>query len=656
MGARWLLQSRPGVRRDGTELDSPFYADGVWMRFQRGKPRKIGGYRSMSRLANGPVRAVFADSRNGVNSAHFFSQWGVQRLQFANDGSGGDLEDRSPAGFTADPTLTWSATSMYSSTGSTYSALIAAATPDVNDMTSDAAGGIYYGDISTNDPLVPVTAGGSPITTSGGVCVLQPFLFVYGSNGLIRNSNANNFSDSSGWTTGGSNLANSANVAATKFIYGAPMRGGSQAPAGLFWSLDSLVRVSYVGGTPIFQYDTLTDPYSILGKKTVVELDGRFYWVGTDRFFFYNGVVQELPNDMNINYFFDNLNYTYRNKVWGTKVPRWGEIWWFYPRGSDTECNDAIIYNYRENLWYDAVAMRSAGDAVQTFQRPIWAGSEDAQQTTLLPIGVALVTSAQTVAPSTTLTFTATTSVLDGMVASGASGIPNASTVSSHTGTTTIISNPTTANVPAGTVISFTTMTTPFVVGSSITGGTSGATATVVRVTLTGINVKDITGTFQAAEVVTGLNGATATLTAVGVAQQLDTVYQHEFGNDKVLDQNVSAIRSSFTTCNFGFAVGDPFNDVPKTVDVMTRLGKLEPDFNQSGALMITAQGRSFANLPNTDLETQDVAQDASFVDFRSQERILRLTVESNEAGGFYELGQVMVELEPGDEQPTVTS
>lgn len=51
MAKRFVFQSRPGVRRDGTELDSPFYLDGQWVRWQRGKPRKMGGYSSMSRLA-----------------------------------------------------------------------------------------------------------------------------------------------------------------------------------------------------------------------------------------------------------------------------------------------------------------------------------------------------------------------------------------------------------------------------------------------------------------------------------------------------------------------------------------------------------------------------------------------------------------------------
>jgi hypothetical protein len=33
----------------------------------------------------------------------------------------------------------------------------------------------------------------------------------------------------------------------------------------------------------------------------------------------YNGTVKEIPNNMNQNYFFDNLNYSQRQKIWVSK-------------------------------------------------------------------------------------------------------------------------------------------------------------------------------------------------------------------------------------------------------------------------------------------------------------------------------------------------
>jgi hypothetical protein len=92
---------------------------------------------------------------------------------------------------------------------------------------------------------------------------------------------------------------------------------------------------------------------------------------------------------MNLNYFFDNVNYSQRQKVWCTKVPRYNEVWWFYPKGTATECTDAIIYNVKDKTWYDSGqapgANRSSGWFTEVFPKPIWGGV--AQDTTLSILG-----------------------------------------------------------------------------------------------------------------------------------------------------------------------------------------------------------------------------------------------------------------------------
>jgi hypothetical protein len=217
------------------------------------------------------------------------------------------------------------------------------------------------------------------IAVSGGCVVIHPYLFVYGNNGLIQNSSAGDFAN---WV---SPDANATNVATGKIVKGLPIRGGSTSPSGLFWAADALIRVSFQpsssGGVNYYwAYDLVSSQTSIMSSSSVVEYDGIFYWCGVDRFLSYNGVVQEIPNKYCENYFFDNLNYNQRQKVWATKVPRYGEIWWFYPKGDATECTDAIIYNTREKCWYDAGqalgARRSAGVFSEIFPKPVWAGSE----------------------------------------------------------------------------------------------------------------------------------------------------------------------------------------------------------------------------------------------------------------------------------------
>ena len=217
------------------------------------------------------------------------------------------------------------------------------------------------------------------ISVSGGCIVLHPYLFVYGDNGLIQNSSAGDFAN---WVSAD---ANANNVATGKVVKGLPIRGGSTSPSGLFWAVDALIRVSFqpssAGGQNFYwTYDLVSSQTSILSSNCVIEYDGIYYWIGVDRFLMYGGQVQEIPNELNQNYFFDNLNISQRQKVWVSKVSRYGEIWWFYPKGDATECTDAIIYNVRDKAWYDAGealgARRSAGVFSEVFPKPFWAGNE----------------------------------------------------------------------------------------------------------------------------------------------------------------------------------------------------------------------------------------------------------------------------------------
>ncbi len=381
----FTLSPRPGVRRDGTRFDSNNYSDAVWTRFQRGRPRKIGGYRLMSDIVSGPVRDVYIHAASVGNTAHTFSGSGIEVVSFDEFGDGSGIVVRTPTAYVRNDNNLWQTAAMYSSGGGGQEVLIAAATPDALNIASEVNGKLYSADLAGTGLFTAIQDGAGDIAVSGGCCVLQPFLFVYGNNGLIKNCDANDFTVA-GWAPGAGSFANEANVAGTKVVKGLPMRGGGQAPAGLFWTLESLVRVTFVNsGSVIWNYDTVSASISILAKNSVVEYAGVYYWPGQDRFFAYNGVVQEVPNTENVNFFYDNVNPIHRNKVWAAKVPRFGEIWWFFPFGDSTECNHALIFNVREGAWYDTPISRSAGASPQEFRRPIFAGG-DLRTTSLLTL------------------------------------------------------------------------------------------------------------------------------------------------------------------------------------------------------------------------------------------------------------------------------
>jgi hypothetical protein len=260
----------------------------------------------------------------------------------------------------------WQFDALYDGAGSS-TVLIAHATDAATDISTGTDYPAYIGDIYGTTPLTQIPTAG----VSGGVVVLHPYLCMFSQNGYVKWSDAN---DPTNFTTGD---AGDAFIASSKIVKGLPLRGGGQNPAGLLWTLDSLIRVYYTGGSDVFAFDTISSSSSIIAVNSAIEYDGIYFWVGDGRFMMYNGVVREVPNNMNINYFFDGLNRPYANKIFAYKVPRFGEIWWCYPRGNATECTHAVIYNFREQTWYDTELPnlgRSAGIYAGSLNRPILAG------------------------------------------------------------------------------------------------------------------------------------------------------------------------------------------------------------------------------------------------------------------------------------------
>lgn len=358
----------PGIRRDGTMIDGDFYSDGQWVRFQRGRPKKMGGYQAITDNLSGPIRLMYVWSRDLMNVIYSFSSQGVSTVLVDQNGLGNATYDRTPVGFTANDNIIWSADSMYDdAVGSQGTIIVAVGTNSLQNIDNLDEKQVYWGLINDTTVLAPITG----LTVSGGVLCIAPYLVYFGSDGLVGWSDIN---QPQTLTTGD---AGQDRVTGAKIVKGLPLRGGN-GPGALLWSLDSLISMQYVGGSAIFRFTTLSSQTSILAQNSVIEYDGSYFWIGIDRFLVYSGgQVQELPNDNNINWFFDNLNFAQRQKVWAMKIPRYGEIWWFYPRGEATECTHAIIFNVREKTWYDCELARSAGYYSQVFHYPVMADSSD---------------------------------------------------------------------------------------------------------------------------------------------------------------------------------------------------------------------------------------------------------------------------------------
>ena len=364
------IRSLPGIKRDGTKFEGDQYVDGQWVRFQRDLPRKVGGYRSINKYLRGIPRTLNEYTQDLLTYVHAGSANLVERFYIDGSYNTSIINDRTPSTLTTSDANLWQFDVGYDTTNGNQ--IVAQVAPNLNCICNSDGGQLFVGDLLGTSALTPVTNVPANFSVTGGVVTLPPYTVAFGNDGYVAWSIPNGPDDFTGSGAG------NAFVTGQKIVRGMPLRGGpGNSPSGLLWSADSLVRMTYIGGTSVFQFDTISTQSSIMSAQSVIEYDGIFYWLGTDRFLSFNGVVREVENNLNQNFFFDNLNYEYRQKVFAIKVPRFGEIWWCFPFGDSTEPNHAVIYNVRSNIWYDTELPnggRGAGIFPAVFRKPLMSG------------------------------------------------------------------------------------------------------------------------------------------------------------------------------------------------------------------------------------------------------------------------------------------
>ena len=577
--------SKPGVKRDGTELEGDQYIDALWMRFERGLPRKMLGYRAINKYLSGIVRSIHGRTRDRETYVHAASNNKIERFIVDSNGNTSIITDRTPSsGFVADDNNLWQFDTV---TVSGTSTLVAQVAPNLDCLCNSEPGDLFTGSLYGTSALTQVTTIPANFDASGGVVVLHPYTVVFGQNGYVAWSVPGTPTD---FTSSG---AGNAYVTGNKIIRGLPLRNGAgNNPSGLLWSADSLIHMSYVGGTPVFDFSHLSGDISLLGANTIIEDDGIFYWIGTDHFMMFNGVVRDLPNTFNREWFFDNLNQTYRQKCFAFRVPRHSEIWWCFPFGDATECTHAIIYNIREQVWYDTELPnqgRAAALSPAIFRRPMLSGVE-AEPSRATAATVSAGGTGYSIGDILTVSGGVNTIPVQLEVATVSAGAVTAVTIANAGSYTTAPSNP-----------------------ASVSGG--------------------------------GGTGATFTLTFTAPYR----FWIHETGYDEIVDQDVQPVRAYIKTGELSLAINSGVNR-------SLTLRHLEPDFVQLGDVQVKAYGRYNARSPLLESPeytvpeaSDDAPADEQTIPFKFQSRFLWFYFETNTLGGDFRMGHTLAHLSGGD-------
>ena len=229
-------------------------------------------------------------------------------------------------------------------------------------------GSLFYWDASNgvNTRAVYVTSlGGASnvptIVNKTFVSDIFRFAFCFGSNPLgataldpmlIRWSNQE---DVANWTPLATNQAGSLRLSRGSEIITA-LQARQEI---LIWSDTALYGMQYLGAPEVWGAQLLGDNITIASTNAAVYSGNIAYWMGTDKFYSYDGTVKTLPCSVR-SYVFNDFNVSQYGQVVGGTNERFDEIWWFYCSAGVTQNDRYVVYNYLQDIWYYGTLSRSA--------------------------------------------------------------------------------------------------------------------------------------------------------------------------------------------------------------------------------------------------------------------------------------------------------
>lgn len=133
--------------------------------------------------------------------------------------------------------------------------------------------------------------------------------------------------------------------------------------------------IIYRGAPFFFTQERLGIACGLAGQNGAVDYNGVVYWWGQHAFHKYDGSVQTLQCSLHKALFEPDselsLNYAQADKIYAGINAEFNEIWWFYPSRDVSENNRYVIYNVKDNVWYDGYLDRTTWVDSSHFDRPL---------------------------------------------------------------------------------------------------------------------------------------------------------------------------------------------------------------------------------------------------------------------------------------------
>jgi len=127
----------------------------------------------------------------------------------------------------------------------------------------------------------------------------------------------------------------------------------------LVWSDAALYSMQYLGPPYIWGFQLLQDNISIMGPNASITVNNVTYWMGTDKFYRYNGRVETLPSTLR-QFVYQDINQAQNFQVFAGSIEGYNEIWWFYCSADSNTIDRYVIYDYLDDVWAYGTMSRTA--------------------------------------------------------------------------------------------------------------------------------------------------------------------------------------------------------------------------------------------------------------------------------------------------------
>lgn len=371
----------PGIYRVGTDFEgSNRWRDGNLVRWHQGSMRPVGGWREkadVSELITAAPRDMHIWIANDQSANTVLGT--ANELVFVN--AGGLGTDITPSGLTTgseNATVNYAFGGLFYGTGAygirrsgtgqfqecdTWS-LDNWGEYLVGCLTSD--GKLYEWQLDTEAPAAQIA--NSPESCKGLIVTEERFLFALQAGGNPRKVQWSDRENNTLWTPAATNEAGDIELQTSgEIMCAARMRGRTI----ILTNIDAHIA-TYQGPPYVYGFERVGTACGAVSRKSLVAVDQGAFWMGRESFYMFDGsVARQMPCEVQ-GYVFDGMNRSQNSKVFAVHNSEFGEIWWFYPSQSSTECDSYVSYDYLENHWEIGQIDRTCGADQGVFNDPIW--------------------------------------------------------------------------------------------------------------------------------------------------------------------------------------------------------------------------------------------------------------------------------------------